>query len=206
MGAGDQPSDGQLVLLAKDGNLEAFNSLVDRYQNAIYSLCYRLLGVRESAEDATQEAFLAAYRALGRFEGGNVRSWLLRIGANEAHDELRRRKRRGFALPLGGNPDDPDGLPLDLPDRAPGAETLLLRREMGHDLEQLLLRLPFEQRQAVVLIDVYDMAYDEVARMTGSSLGTVKSRVHRGRERMRALIAGQPELFPRAARLEDRRP
>src|SRR4029079_2922722 len=89
--------DERLVLLAKDGNLEAFNSLVDRYQGAVYSLCARILGNRAAAEDAAQEAFINAFRSLRRFEGGNFRSWLLRIAANESKDELRRPKRRGAA-------------------------------------------------------------------------------------------------------------
>lgn len=206
MGAGDQPTDGHLVLLARNGNLEAFNSLVERYEGAVFGLCLRILGNRESAEDATQEAFISAYRAIERFEGGNIRSWLLRIGANQARDELRRGKRRAPSFSLSKADDDPDAAPFELPDTTAGAERLLLDREFGHEIEALLAMLPAQQRQAVVLVDVYDFAYDEVATMTQATLGTVKSRVFRGRERLRELVVARPELFGRLPRQKDRTP
>ena len=194
MDTGGDPTDGRLVLLAKDGNLDAFNSVVERYQGAVYSLCYRLLGQREAAEDAAQEAFLSAYRALPRFEGGNLRSWLLRIAANESKDELRRRRRRQPALSLDDGGED-GGESIDMPDHSAGAELLLLRHEMGEKLEELLLLIPFEQRQAILLVDLYDFQYDEVAALTATSVGTIKSRIHRGRERLRRLLADRRELF-----------
>ena len=194
MDTGGDPTDGRLVLLAKDGNLDAFNSVVERYQGAVYSLCYRLLGQREAAEDAAQEAFLSAYRALPRFEGGNLRSWLLRIAANESKDELRRRRRRQPALSLDDGGED-GGESIDMPDHSAGAELLLLRHEMGEKLEELMLLIPFEQRQAILLVDLYDFQYDEVAALTATSVGTIKSRIHRGRERLRRLLADRRELF-----------
>ncbi len=194
MDTGGDPTDGRLVLLAKDGNLDAFNSVVERYQGAVYSLCYRLLGQREAAEDAAQEAFLSAYRALPRFEGGNLRSWLLRIAANESKDELRRRRRRQPALSLDDGGED-GGESIDMPDHSAGAELLLLRHEMGEKLEELMLLIPFEQRQAILLVDLYDFRYDEVAALTATSVGTIKSRIHRGRERLRRLLADRRELF-----------
>ena len=193
MGTGGDTPDEQLVLLAKDGSLDAFNSLVDRYQGAVYSLSYRLLGLRESAEDASQEAFLSAYRALARFEGGNFRSWLLRIAANECKDELRRRNRKDASISLDDGGED-GGESIDVADASPGAELLLERLEMSHQLERLLLDIPFEQRQAIILVDVYDFQYDEVAAMTATSIGTIKSRIHRGRERLRRLLTSHREL------------
>lgn len=194
MDTGGEPTDGRLVLLAKDGNLDAFNSVVERYQAAVYSLCYRLLGQREAAEDSAQEAFLSAFRALQRFEGGNLRSWLLRIAANECKDELRRRKRKDPGISLDDGGDDGDE-PIEVADHTPGAEALLLSHEMGETLEQLLLLIPFEQRQAILLVDVYDFQYEEVATMTATSVGTIKSRIHRGRERLRRLLTERRELF-----------
>lgn len=194
MGGGHEPPDERLVLLAKDGNLDAFNSLVDRYQGAVYSLSYRLLGHREGAEDASQEAFISAYRALGRFEGGNFRSWLLRIAANQCKDELRRRKRKDGASSLDATAERDDA-PLEIPDHSEGILAIVERRELSQALESLLLALPFEQRQAILLVDVYEFAYDEVAELTHTSLGTIKSRIHRGRERLRTLYADRRELF-----------
>jgi RNA polymerase sigma-70 factor (ECF subfamily) len=194
MGADGEPLDGQLVLLAKDGSLDAFNSLVDRYQGAVYSLCYRLLGQREAAEDAAQEAFLSAFRALGRFEGGNFRSWILRIAANQSKDELRRRSRKDPRLSLDDGGEDGDEA-VEVADSGPGAQQLLERAELGQALERLLQELSFEQRQAILLVDVYDFQYDEVAELTATSVGTIKSRIHRGRERLRHLVTERRELF-----------
>ncbi len=201
MDAGHSSPEELLVLLAKDGNLEAFNSLVDRFQRSVYGLCYRMLGSREAAEDAAQEAFLSAYRAISRFEGSNIGAWLLRIAANECRDELRRRRRRDGADSL-DEMLDRENKPVEVPDPSPGAEALLAAREAGGEMETLLLRLPMEYRQAVVLVDVYGFHYEEVASLTRASIGTVKSRVHRGRERLRELILSGGELSRPSVRLD----
>jgi RNA polymerase sigma-70 factor (ECF subfamily) len=198
---GIDPADDELVSLTKDGSLDAFNSLVERYQSPVYSLCLRLLGSPQAAEDAAQEAFLSAYRALPSFAGGNVRSWLLRIAANESKDELRRRKRKDPAGSLNemfGNPDSP----IEVPDPGDAVELVVERKELSDHIQQALLRVPFDQRQAVVLADLYGYHYDEVATMTGASVGTVKSRIHRGRERLRMVLASEPELFGNPRRLD----
>jgi RNA polymerase sigma-70 factor, ECF subfamily len=196
-----QPADERLVSLSKDGSLEAFNSLVERYQGAVYTLCLRLLGSPQAAEDATQEAFLSAYRALATFSGGNVRAWLLRIAANESKDELRRRKRKDPAGSLNEMFDREDA-PIEIPDPGDAPEHVLEREEVSEAVQDALLELPFDQRQAVVLSDLYGYHYDEIAEMTASSVGTVKSRIHRGRERLRAIVERRPELFGRVRRLE----
>lgn len=194
------PSDEHLVSLSKDGSLDAFNSLVERYQGTVYNLCLRLIGDRTAAEDATQEAFLSAYRAIHRFEGGNLRSWLLRIAANQSKDELRRRVRRGPSDSLSAA--DPEDAPIDLADAGESAEQYVERMAVGHGIQQALLQLPFEQRQAVLLSDLHGYHYEEIAKIAGSSVGTVKSRIHRGRERLRSILSTQPELFGRHGRLE----
>ena len=83
-----------LIKKAQDGDVAAFNRLVLKYQEAVYNVAYRIMGDPQSAEDATQEAFISAYKALKRFRGGNFKSWLMRIATNACYDELRRRKRR----------------------------------------------------------------------------------------------------------------
>jgi RNA polymerase sigma-70 factor (ECF subfamily) len=203
MAQGLEPSDDQLVLLSKDGKLDAFNSLVERHERAVYNLCYRLLGERSIAEDATQEAFLSAYRAIGRFEGGNVRSWLLRIAANECKDELRRRQRRSTTSLEAMS--EARETPFDLPDLAPGADQITESHEFGAAFQRLLNQLPYDQRHAILLVDVYEYRYEDVAEMMGDSLGTVKSRIHRGREKLRAMLTAQPELFGAVGRLEGKK-
>lgn len=201
MDEGSELTDERLVLLSKDGDLDAFNRLVDRFQGTVYSLCLRLLGNPQAAEDATQEAFLSAFRSISRFEGGNFRSWLLRIAANESKDELRRRSRRDRA----GSLDQMFGTleaPIEVPDPAPGADIEVERKELGATLQRALDRLPFDQRQAVVLLDVHGYRYEEIATMTGSSLGTVKSRIHRARERLRRDLSALAEPLTATWRLD----
>ena len=194
-----EPADEHLVSLSKDGNLAAFNSLVERYQGSVYNLCLRLVGNRGAAEDSAQEAFLSAYRAISRFEGGSFRSWLFRIAANECKDELRRRSRRPIeATPL-ANLDEEQ--PFDPPDPAEGAPERVERMAVASAIQEALLSLPFDQRQAVLYSDLHGYHYEEIAAMTGSNVGTVKSRIHRGRERLRKLLSEQPELFGRSRRL-----
>lgn len=193
MEGGFDPSDERLVSLTKDGNLDAFNSLVERYQAALFTLCLRLLGDRQAAEDAAQEALISAYRAIGQFREGSVKAWLLRIAANECKDELRRRGRKGAAS-LNAMLERGAG-PAEVPDPGEPVGELLERKALGAELQRLLMLLPFEQRQAVVLCDLYGYRYEEVADMSGASSGTVKSRIHRGRERLRQLIAANPEHF-----------
>jgi RNA polymerase sigma-70 factor (ECF subfamily) len=200
MSEGMDIPDEQLIARARDGDVDAFNTLVDRYQNSLFNLCIRLTGDRQAAEDATQEAFLSAWRSLGRFSGGNVRSWLLRIAANECKDELRRRRRKDVASSLDQVFDTQERV-LEVSDHSEGAPDFVERAELAGYLQEALLNLPFDQRQAIVLVDVYEFRYEEVATMTGTSTGTVKSRIHRGRERLRTYIQARPELFGDPRRL-----
>ena len=199
MEGGHYPSDEKLVSLSKDGNLTAFNSLVERYQSAVYGLCLRLLGSAPAAEDATQEAFISAFGAISRFKEGSFRSWLFRIAANASKDELRRRVRKEPGRSLDAMLDDEDG-PREIPDPGASPPVLLEQKKLSEQLQGLLLELPFEQRQAVVLSDLYGYHYDEIAEISGASVGTVKSRIHRGREKLRQLVLAHPELLLRGER------
>jgi len=165
-----------LLSRARSGDLDAFNALVERHQALVYNVCLRMLGERAAAEDATQDAFIAAYRALGRFRGGSFRAWLLRIAANACYDELRRRRRRPLPLEAAAAVAAPShGSPLQS----------YLQGELAAEIQRGLLRLPPDQRLALVLRDVEGLSYEEIARASGSSLGTVKSRIARGRARLR---------------------
>jgi RNA polymerase sigma-70 factor (ECF subfamily) len=197
-----EASDEQLVLLSKDGDIAAFNSLVERYQRHVFNLCYRLLGHREAAEDATQETFLSAYRAIASLAGGSVRSWLLRIAANQSKDELRRRGRKDQAGSLDQIFDSFDA-PVEIPDGARPPEEIAMNHEVARALQLALLELPFEQREAILLADVQGFHYEEIASMTGASEGTVKSRIHRGRARLREIISPRGELLLASERPEE---
>ncbi|MCA1571133.1 MAG: sigma-70 family RNA polymerase sigma factor [Chloroflexi bacterium] len=185
------PDEAAVITRAASGDRRAFAQLMEHYQSACYGLAWRLLRDPDQAADATQDAFIHAYRAIGSYRGGIFRSWLLRITANASYDILRRAQRR----PSSPLPDPEEGAP-ELPDAGavnPVAEAA--RSEMYRQLEVALRRLPEDQRVAVVLCDVYGMDYNEVATMTHSALGTVKSRIHRGRLRLRELLTEHRELF-----------
>ncbi len=194
--------DRSLVSLSKDGDIAAFNTLVDRYERDIYNLCYRLLGERQSAEDATQEAFLSAYRSLSRYAGGNVRSWLLRIAANQSKDELRRRKRKDRAASL-DQMFDTIGASVEIPDPGMTADSAFEEKERAQLVQLLLLELPPDQRKALILVDLMEHRYEEAAEVLEISVGTVKSRIHRARGKLRGLLERRPELLAGYLRLEE---
>jgi RNA polymerase sigma-70 factor (ECF subfamily) len=194
-----QPSSAEegLVLSACEGKLDAFNDLVDMHERSVFNLCLRMLGSREAAEDATQDAFLSAFRNVRQFHGQSFRAWLMRIAANACTDELRRRGRRP-AHSLDAPPPGADD-PLEIADPAAGPEALLERKERQTAIEAALLRLPADQRMAVIMCDLQGFSYEEIGEAMRSSLGTVKSRIARGRERLRGLldVAGEPSEPPK---------
>jgi RNA polymerase sigma-70 factor (ECF subfamily) len=192
----DEPD---LVARSKQGDLESFNRLVERYQTPLYNLCLRMLGSPQAAEDATQEAFISAFRAMRSFQGVAFRAWLFRIAANACYDELRRRKTR-VAHSL-DEPQDIDARPHDPAAREPSPEERAETQELGRLLQAALLQIPPDQRLAVVLCDVHGMDYTEIAEAMRVSLGTVKSRIFRGRAHLRAvLIKSGGELLPERLR------
>ena len=193
--------DAPVVAAAQRGDVAAFNRLVLRYQDAVYTLCFRLTGNPDDAADAAQEAFLSGFRHVRDFRGGSFRSWLLRIAANACYD-LHRQRRRRPADSLDADLDG--GAPgLDVADPAPGPEVAALRGELSELMQRLLLELPQDQRLAVVLCDLYDFDYQAIATLTAVELGTVKSRINRGRRRLRDLMLAHRELVPPKYRLTE---
>jgi RNA polymerase sigma-70 factor (ECF subfamily) len=192
--------DGPALAAARRGDTVAFNRLVLRYQNAVYSLCARLTGNAEDAADAAQEAFLSAYRNLEGFRGGSFRSWIFRIAANCAYDTLRQRRRRpadSLDRPRGEDgAGEADAPALALPDPGPGPEGAALRRELEALIQRGLLTLPEDQRLVVVLCDLFGYDYATIAADTAVELGTVKSRINRGRRRLRDYLLAHRELLP----------
>jgi len=191
--------EGELVRSSRKGDLGAFNTLVQVYQHQVYNLCLRMLG-SAAAEDAAQEAFITAYRRLDSFRGGSFRAWLLRIAANICCDELRRRRRRPAASLEAALEA---GSPVDVPSHLAGPEEEALRRELARHLQQGLATVPAEQRLAIILRDIHGLSYEELTEALGCSLGTVKSRIARGRARMREYLVARRELLPRRFRLKE---
>ncbi|MBI4493473.1 MAG: sigma-70 family RNA polymerase sigma factor [Chloroflexi bacterium] len=177
---------------AQKGDHASFNALVLAYQRQVYNLAFRTLGDADGAADATQDAFLSAYRALRSFRGGSFRAWLLRIAVNACYDRLRRQRRQPA--------DSLERLVESLgdaalaPDPAPGPEPAALGAETAAHLQASILALPEEQRVVVVLSDVQGLSYEEIAAVLGLSLGTVKSRLSRARAKLREYLVARGEL------------
>ncbi len=193
-----------LILEAQRGDLDAFNRLVLAYQDMVYSQAYRMMGESTAAEDAAQDAFIAAYRKLGTYRGGSFKAWLLRIVTNNCYDELRRRKRRPTApLEPTDNDDDEIESPRWMADPSETPEERAERQELARALQHCLNDLPDEFRAVVALVDLQGMDYTEAAAAVGKPLGTVKSRLARARTRMRDCLKGYGELLPAGFRLVD---
>jgi RNA polymerase sigma factor (sigma-70 family) len=187
-----------LISRSKSGDVEAFNLLVEQYQRMVYNLALRMLGNAEAAEDASQDTFISAYKAIGKFRGGSFKSWVLRIAANSCHDKLRV-ARRYRVVSLDTLLLEPDELHQANNNESP--EDYALRRELGRFLNEGLTHLSEDQRLVVILSDVQGLSYEEVAQATGCSLGTVKSRLNRGRTRLRDFLLQREELLPSKFRL-----
>ena len=192
-------NESELVARSQKGNVAAFNQLVILNQDVAYSVALRILGDPDAASDATQEAFISAFQSIGSLRGGSFRVWLLRIVTNACLDMLRSRKRHpSESLDDLLNPEDGAGGATDTSSETP--EEHALRVDLQAEVQRCLLKLPADQRIAVVLSDVHGLSYEEIAKVTKSELGTVKSRISRGRAQMRDLLR-QRELLPSTRRL-----
>jgi len=191
-----------LINEAQRGDLDAFNTLVLHYQDTLFNTARRILGDDELAADATQDAFISAFRSLRTFRGGSFKAWLMRTVTNAAYDELRRRKRRPTTA-LEPDGEDPEAIdePRWLADPTLSPEETTEAHELEHAMEHCLEGLPFEYRAVVVMADVEGLDYAEVAAAVHVPLGTVKSRLARARLRLRDCLQGFEELLPAMFRL-----
>jgi RNA polymerase sigma-70 factor (ECF subfamily) len=187
--SGTSESEVQLLIdRARSGDARAFEDLARREERALYRHALRIVGTTSDAEDIVQDALFSAWRSIASFQGTSFRAWLFRIATNRALDQLRSRKRRP-ELPL--DPPDDDEVTWAEP-VAPGPDLTQLAgdREALAAVEAALEALPAEQRTALLLRDVEGFAYEEIAVITTVEIGTVKSRIHRGRLAVRnALIS-----------------
>jgi RNA polymerase sigma-70 factor (ECF subfamily) len=175
--AAEGRSDDELLRSFLDGNQTSFAELMRRHEDKIFALAFRMTGDRSDALDATQEAFVAAFRQAASFRFDSAfGTWLYRIGINACHDLLRKRKRWGT-----------DELEQsDSPDATSSRFDEVVAARL--DVTQALSRLPAEYREAVVMHDLGGVAYDEIARITDTPIGTVKSRISRGRRQLAELM------------------
>jgi RNA polymerase sigma-70 factor (ECF subfamily) len=194
-----------LIQDAQNGSLEAFNTLILHYQDAVFNAALRILGDEDQAADATQEAFISAFKNISAFRGGSFKAWLMRTVTNACYDELRRQKRRP-TTPL--EPDTDDGEEMDSPrwlaDSSMTPSEKMEADEIEHAIQHCLDSLPLQFKTVVVMADLQGMDYSEVARAIRVPLGTIKSRLARARLRLRECLQGFAELLPANYRLKER--
>lgn len=187
--------DALLVERLRQGEADAFEELLRSYEDSVYSLVYRLLNQHADAPDVVQEVFLKVYRNLNHFQGkSTLKTWIYRIAVNEAYNHRRwfsRHKKNDVSL--AAEDDDCRGLIDILPDRCRSPFDMTADHETRALVEDALTRINPVFRSAVVLRDIEDLNYDEIAEVLQISMGTVKSRILRGREALRVQLAAKLE-------------
>jgi RNA polymerase sigma-70 factor (ECF subfamily) len=172
-----------------------FESLVARTKRQAYNMAYRMTGNRDDAEDLTQEAYLRAYRSFDKYDRAlPFENWFFRILSNLFVDRLRRKPKQA-PLSLNQsltNADGEDDYTLEVADDEANPETQFMKDIVDEKLQDALASMPKDFRTAVLLCDVEGLSYEEIARAMGTSIGTVRSRIHRGRLMLRKRVEGEP--------------
>ena len=179
--------DADAIQAVVDGDVERYAELVDKYQRPILRLAFSLLGNEEDAKDAAQEAFIRAFRALGRFKfQAEFSTWLYRIVVNSCRDAEARRRRHAADVVIGTpNEDDSSVLFVDVDDPSIGPGDQLVNRELAAQLSRAIRRLAAHQRTAFVLHHLEGLSLQEAAQVTGCRVGTVKSHLFRAMDHLR---------------------
>ena len=167
--------------------MPSWDELVRQHADRVYRLAYRLSGNQHDAEDLTQETFIRVFRSVQNYQPGTFEGWLHRITTNLFLDMVRRRNR----IRMEALPEDYDRLPAD----DPNPEQIYHDSRLGPDLQAALDSLPPEFRAAVVLCDIEGLSYEEIGATLGVKLGTVRSRIHRGRQALRDYLANHPTEY-----------
>ncbi len=176
-------NDSELLTRVVSGDREAFDSVMRLHEDRVFSVCLRILGDRENALDATQDTFLTVFRKAGQFQGRSaVGTWIYRIAVNTCYDQLRRARRRpSETLPDHVDPSDPS------------AEQAIESAALRPEIEFALALLPADFRNAVILSDLEGLSLPETAEVLGVPVGTVKSRVFRGRRLLAEHLGNQSD-------------
>lgn len=193
-------SDTDLIRAAQEGDLNAFNRLVLDYQDLVYRHAFYYMKDGDAASDVAQEVFIKAFHALSNFRGGSFKAWLLKMTANAAYDELRRNKRHNHLplYPVIEDEDEMDSSPWVV-DKEAQPEIQLEQAETQQTLWRMILALPQKYRDVVVMVDLQELNYDEAAQTLDVPVGTIKSRLARGRLLLRSHLirnGGQTGLIP----------
>ena len=180
------------IAAAREGDQDAFENLVRLYEKRVLALTQRMCQNPEDAAEAAQEAFLAAWQGLRSFRGdSSFSTWLYRLASNACVDLLRREGKRRAAVSL-----DDEELNLDIPASVPSPQEEAERRELRERIEEGLRALPPEYRAPLVLREIQQLRYDEISQALGLDIGTVKSRISRGRKKLRVFLLASGNFSP----------
>lgn len=180
----------ELIIRSQRGDVAAFEALVKQHQVVAYNVALRILGSPEDAQDAAQEALIKVFKSLGSFKAeAQFSTWLYRIVVNTCNDYLRRERRHThFSLDQQLETDD-GSITRDVPDESMAPERVHEKRVLQEKVQRAIQALPEQQRTVVVLRDIEGMSYEVIASMLDLPVGTVKSRINRGRDALRQLLA-----------------
>ena len=181
----------ELIARLQKRDEAAFEELIRQYEKKVYTLCFRMCGNSEDAEEAAQDAFLALWRGIDRFrQESSLSTWIYRLATNACIDTLRRRKKQSGSVSL-----DDEELFVDAVDTSPQPQETVEHREAQKLLQAGLSALPEEYRKVLILREIEGLSYTEIAESASIELGTVKSRISRGRSLLRNFLSGNGNFF-----------
>jgi len=186
----------ELIRLLKKGDRDAFNELVDLYQNKIINIAYGMLSDREDALDASQEVFIKVYRSINTFnENSSLSTWIYRIAANICKDYLRKRQRTTKTVSIHADDEDEKAKIQEIPDEAYTPEESAEHTELQIQIRKAIDSLGSDYKAVLVLCDIEGISYEKAAEILKCPVGTVKSRLNRARIALRKKISENKELF-----------
>ena len=181
----------ELIARLQKRDEAAFEELIRQYEKKVYTLCFRMCGNSEDAEEAAQDAFLALWRGIDRFrQESSLSTWIYRLATNACIDTLRRRKKQSGSVSL-----DDEELFVDAVDTSPQPQETVEHREAQKLLQEGLAAFPEEYRKVLILREIEGLSYTEIAESASIELGTVKSRISRGRSLLRNFLSGNGNFF-----------
>lgn len=195
--------ESELILKCKNGNIEAFEQLVLKYQRQIYTVAYRFMGNHEDASDLAQEAFIKAYKSIDRFRGdSSLKTWLYHIVSNVCRDELRKRKKAQILSLDAPITTDEGEFSRQTEDWTYSPDLIYESKETQYFIQKALDQLSPDYKAVIILREIQGFSYEEIAQHLDCSLGTIKSRLNRARKAMRNIIMERRELFVEEYRLK----
>jgi len=185
-----------LIELSAKGNVEAFETLIKTHQKKVYNIALRMTKDPEDAQELAQDALVRAFTAIKKFRGeSSFSTWLYRITINVCTDFLRKRNKAVVVSLEQGAAGNENGSPVQIPEKNPGPDELAEKNQLKEMVKQAMDMLSAEHRQVLILRDLMDLTYKDIARTLNVNEGTIKSRINRARDALKHIIVEREELF-----------